>query len=263
MFRRFRILLLLLVLLVVAVGAWRAKVRVTSWETPIVAAVYPIAADATPETAAFIQNLKPGEFAAIEQWLKAETERYGHRLHAPLRILLAPQVKVLPPRTPQEGGVLKAILWSLEMRWWAFRHDDLGAGHTIRNPHLRLFLLYHAATPGKVLPHSTGLKEGQIGLVHVFAAPEQTAQNAVVVAHELLHTLGATDKYDLRTLQPLYPEGYAEPERQPPLPQHLAEIMAGRIPLRPDQAEMPGSLDATRIGRATAIEIGLLKVGGR
>jgi hypothetical protein len=28
----------------------------------------------------------------------------------------------------------------------------------------------------------------------------------VVIAHEILHTLGATDKYDLVTLAPLLPE---------------------------------------------------------
>jgi len=34
-----------------------------------------------------------------------------------------------------------------------------------------------------------------------------------VIAHELLYTLNATDKYDLNTGLPIFPNGYAEPER--------------------------------------------------
>ena len=81
-------------------------------------------------------------------------------------------------------------------------------------------------------------------------------QNNMVMLHELLHTLGATDKYDLRTDQPLYPDGYAQPELQPRLPQKKAEIMAGRIPLSEHHAEMPERLADVVIGPKTAREIG-------
>ena len=40
-----------------------------------------------------------------------------------------------------------------------------------------------------------------------------TEENNVIVAHEILHTFGATDKYDPATTQPRYPDGYAEPGR--------------------------------------------------
>ena len=53
----------------------------------------------------------------------------------------------------------------------------------------------------------------------------------MVIAHELLHTLGATDKYDLRTNQPAHPDGFAEPDREPLYPQSFAELMGGRIPV--------------------------------
>ena len=77
----------------------------------------------------------------------------------------------------------------------------------------------------------------------------------MVITHELLHTLGATDKYDLATNQPLYPEGYAEPDQQPLFPQEKAEIMAGRIPLSETKAAMPEGLTHTLIGEKTAREI--------
>ena len=83
-----------------------------------------------------------------------------------------------------------------------------------------------------------------IGLVNAFAMDEMAGSNNVVITHELLHTLGATDKYDLATNMPRFPDGYAEPQRNPRLPQEVAEIMAGRIPKSATQADIPESLDA-------------------
>ena len=72
----------------------------------------------------------------------------------------------------------------------------------------------------------------------------------------LLHTIGATDKYSFSTLQPDYPIGYVEPERQPLHPQRFTEIMAGRRAVSESQAEMPASLRNVRLGAVTAREIG-------
>ena len=80
-------------------------------------------------------------------------------------------------------------------------------------------------------------------------------QNNIVIAHEFLHTLGATDKYDFANNQPVFPDGYAEPQRVPLLPQSYAEIMAGRPPLTHTEAEIPASLNRVLIGEQTAREI--------
>jgi hypothetical protein len=56
---------------------------------------------------------------------------------------------------------------------------------------------------------------------------------------------------------PIYPAGYAEPDKNPRLPQSKAEIMGGRIALDDQSAEIPASLAETLIGNATAKEIGL------
>ena len=52
--------------------------------------------------------------------------------------------------------------------------------------------------------------------------------NDMVMAHELLHTLGATDKYDPASDAPRFPEGYGDPRQVPLYPQQFAELMAGR-----------------------------------
>jgi hypothetical protein len=80
-------------------------------------------------------------------------------------------------------------------------------------------------------------------------------QNNVIITHEFLHTLGATDKYDPATNQPLYPDGYAVPDLQPLVPQRYAEIMAGRTPVSQTDATIPESLNDVIIGSLTAKEI--------
>ena len=93
----------------------------------------------------------------------------------------------------------------------------------------------------------------------MFGDSAYSKQNLVILAHELLHTLNATDKYDFATNMPSYPDGFAEPDKTPRYPQDFAELMGGRTPISEQQAEIPKSLKQTLIGAKTAREIGWLK----
>lgn len=101
-----------------------------------------------------------------------------------------------------------------------------------------------------------GSAKGRIGSVNLFASSRQSDQNKIVLVHELLHTFGASDKYDLATGQPIYPVGYANPNQQPLFPQTKAELMAGHIPVSQSTSKMPESLNQTLINEITAIELG-------
>jgi len=116
-------------------------------------------------------------------------------------------------------------------------------------------VLYNDPQLNPRVAHSLGLKKGLLGVVHGFAAQAQEGGNNVVIAHELLHTVGASDKYDLQTNLPLFPIGYAEPDKQPLLPQEFAEIMAGRLQLAPGVMRQADSLSEVMIGEYTAREI--------
>ena len=119
-----------------------------------------------------------------------------------------------------------------------------------------MFALYHPLDGGTAAPDSTGLQKGLVAVSHLYADGEASGSNSVVLAHELLHTLGATDKYDLRTGQPLAPDGLGEPDRAPTYPQDTGEIMAGRIATSASEAVIPDSLSSLTVGPVTAREIG-------
>lgn len=253
MFRKFRILILTIILATVALGSWRANARLSEWKNSVHVALYPIAADDAPATREFVAQIDPADYEDLGSWLQEESDRYGRTLLQPVAVHLAPPLSEIPPLPPAPGKLLDTAWWSLQLRWWASRHDAIDGP----KPQIRLFVLYHDPARSDRLPHSTGLEKGQIGLIHVFAARGQRRQNLVVIAHELLHTFGATDKYDLATLQPVFPAGYAEPDKTPRLPQSFAEIMAGRTPIDEGRAEIPARLADTLIGPETAREIGL------
>lgn len=257
MFKKFRILILLIVLVSVALTTWRANTRLTEWKNSVHVAIYPIAADDTPATQRYISQLTLDDFSEISGWAQEESDRYGLTVLQPVVIHLAPATTKLPPLPPGPGKTFDTLLWSLNFRWWAMNNDKVDGP----KPNVRLFVLFHDPERTATVPHSTGLSKGQLGLIHAFASRKQRKQNLVVIAHEMLHTFGATDKYDLGTLQPIYPSGYAEPDKAPRLPQRFAEIMGGRIPISEQQADIPGGLSATLIGPETAREIGM--IGGK
>lgn len=253
MWRSIRIAVLSLVLAVVAGGAWLDQHRTTSWEHTVWVGAFPVNADGSDVTAAYISGLSATDVQPISDFVAREAHRYGIDLDEPVNIHLYPSPAQPPPALKPGANLLVRVVWSLRLR--RYRSQVLG-GIERGRPKIVLFLLYHDPARGAVLPHSLGLQRGLLGVVHLFATPAQAAQNAVVTTHELLHTFGATDKYDFSTDAPRYPQGYAEPEREPRYPQRYAEIMAGRVPLAPDRQVMPDDLSQTVVGPATAREIG-------
>jgi hypothetical protein len=164
-------------------------------------------------------------------------------------MVLYPQVTELPPRLEPGTGVAGRIWWSLKLRYYTWRQ----AGETPAD--IRVFVLYHDPDRTTAMPHSLGLQSGLLGVVYAFADETLDEPNNVVIAHEILHTVGATDKYDPATNLPVFPQGYGEPEAEPRFPQATAEIMAGRIAISPDEAEIPEGLADVIVGPETAGEI--------
>lgn len=222
-----------------------------NWNQPLSAVIYPINADGNSSTNKFIAGLNDKIFSPINKWGKHEAARYDLDLPTPFNVTLGEQLHELPPAWPENQNALTVLLWGLRFRWWAYQntpdnHNDI--------TQVRLFVIYHEATEGKVLTHSLGMQKGLMGLVHVFADRRNNSQNNIVITHELLHTVGAKDKYSPDG-QPVYPEGYVNSKRKPLHPQRYAEVMAGRIPLSSDDFKMAESLKSVQINSHTAKEI--------
>lgn len=252
MFRKIRIAVLLLVLVWVAVDVLADRLNTTDWKQTLWVGVYPINADGSARTERYIEGLGHDDFVAIENWMQLEGARYGLASGKPVQFQLGGALHESPPMPPRAGGWFDTTRWSLDLQNWADDHDVLPSG---LKPDIRLFLLYYDPQTHPRLPHSLGLQKGLVGIVHLFADRRQAGGNRFVIAHEMLHTLGATDKYDPKTNQPLHPDGYAAPFALPLFPQKLAEIMGGRIPASETVSETPADIDTARVGPVTAAEI--------
>jgi hypothetical protein len=256
MFKAIRITVLLLVLFFVSVSTWLTQARSTDWSDSLWVKIYPINADGSSDVDRYVASLTARDFTSIEAFVAREIEKYGRTVERPVRMELGQPIGSQPPSLANSTSVPRIMLWSLRMRWWASRitrdQDDPA-------PHVRIFVRYYSPRDGVMLENSVGMQKGMVGVVNAFAHRRNTETNNVVIAHEFLHTLGATDKYEPASAQPIFPSGYAEPERKPLLPQRYAEIMGGRIAQSEGDAMMPKSLRYVVIGPETAKEIRLAK----
>jgi hypothetical protein len=243
---------LLLVLVGVAAHTWLDRTLTTSWKAPLWVGVFPLNGDGSAVAQRYIESLTPRDFADIETFFQREAPRYGRTLAQPVHIELYPQSNRLPPTLAPGSGPIGTAWWSLKLRWFAAHAENVPGKAP---PQVRLFVLYFDPAGLHEIPDSHGMQKGLVGVVYAFADTAMAGSNAVVIAHELLHTLGATDKYEAGTGAPSFPAGFADPRQQPLYPQARTEIMAGRRALSASESEMPRSLREVVVGPATATEI--------
>ena len=239
----------------VAVGSWLSKSRSTDWDKSLNVIVYAINADGSATSQKHINKLESNSFIDIEAFFEKEAKKYNLELKKPVDVSYAGELKEKPPLPPRGGSQLSIMLWSLKLRYWAWEIDNYPYPEDVQ-----IFVLYFDPEKTKTVAHSLGLQKGLIGIVNAFASKEMKKANHVIIAHELLHTVGAIDKYDPKTNKPLYPIGYAFPEQSPLHPQKKAEIMAGRIAITENKAKQPEKLNQVVLGEWTAIEINWLKI---
>ena len=255
-FKNFRILILIILLGAVLLYTQDQRLVTQGWYKPLEIVIFPINADESASTDNYIKKLSTKNFAGIDNFLKRESKRFDVVSSTPTSTTLGPTVKSSPPKAPGvNANPLAIAFWSIKLRWWAMQNtpDDKSNKHRVR-----IFVLYHEDRPQQKLEHSLGIQKGLLGIVHAFASKSQAKQNNIVIAHELLHTVGATDKYDSNG-NPIPPDGLGEPHRNPLYPQRRAEIMAGTIAENEELSRMASSLKVCVIGGKTAKEIGWIR----
>ncbi len=234
-----------------ALRTWQDRYLSTRWHAPLYVAIYPIAADDSAVTRAYLDALDAERFKPIDRFFARAAEPYHLDAGEPVKSRLRVELRAKPPQRPPAAGILETALWSLRLRYWAWRNS----GDVHEPEDIRIFVLYHDPALTPTVPHSLGLTKGLIGVVYAFATPEMNGENNVVIAHELLHTVGATDKYSLINDEPRFPDGFGDPLQAPLYPQLTAELMAGRRMLAPNRWQQATDLDEVVIGPLTALEI--------
>jgi hypothetical protein len=252
--RYIRYLILLLILFAVAAHEVIVNAKISGWEKTLNVRLFVVNGDGRRATSKYIDSLQPENFSAVERFVNQGAKGYGITIKA-VNVSYAGELQSIPPQVPVENTALHNILWSLHFRGWALYQSYRARKGSAD---INLFISYYDTATTQALRHSVGLKGGLIALINGFADKQYQGSNNFVVAHELMHTLGATDKYN-ESNQPVHPGGFAAPFQEPLFPQRQAEIMGGRIPLSATQAIIPDNLDQAVVGAFTAAELNWYK----
>lgn len=214
--------------------------------------MHPINMDGQAETQKYIDKLTQKDFNEIGAFVLKNSAQFRSK---PIKMeyVLSSQVKSNPVLPTEEvaNSMWRTIVWSLQFRFFGvknFRTDDLGADTV-------MYLGYFNPKDRKTeLDRSTALERGRIAVVNLYA--QDIRANNPIILHESLHTFGAEDFYDLFNGSPIYPIGYAEPNKKPLYPQKKAEVMGAYIPVNAVDFTIPESLDEVVFSKNTAQALG-------
>lgn len=255
-FFKVRVTFLLLVLAGVvswAVNDWYQRRARKYWEAPLTVALVLVEREQVPE--ATLRKLESRVFD-LERRLRQEFERHTGRALDPFSIVVKGPVQAThdPPRVGDQD-LLGLARHALAVWRWT-RALDEAAEVEWRGYDARIYLVMR---PAKA--HEPAFVEGEsedggrIGFASADIDDSMLDFALFVSAHELFHTLGASDKYDAAG-RAAFPDGLADPEQVPLYPQPGAELMARNLALSPTSERPPESLAELWVGPKTARELG-------
>ena len=191
----------------------------------------------------------------LERRLASEYKRHTDRDFSPFSFAIKGPIRDKQPPPSVEPGALALLRFTYALWSWT---EEIDARAQIQRGDYdaRIYLVMKPGAPGSVVfAEGEGEYGGRVGVAQVDVARDSIDFPLFVAAHELMHTLGASDKYD-SSGNAIYPDGFAEPYHAPLYPQRGAEIMARDLPLSPTSARPPDTLDELFVGNTTAAEIG-------
>ena len=255
-FYRIRVSVLLAILGVVilyAIANVRSRRARNDWTRPLNVAI--VLVRDGPVDASAIEGVR-ARVSALDEQLTSELHRYRATPARAFQFVVRGPVD-LPAALPRPAGDgvidLGKHAWALSR--WVGRVDDAAA---IRGDayDARVYVVVRPATDEKLrFVEGASQQGGRVGTLEVDLDSSMVDYALFVTAHELLHTLGALDKYDA-TGATTIPDGLAEPSASPLLPQRYAEVMSRGRAIAPGRDEAPESLSLLRVNAITAREIG-------
>jgi len=253
---RVRIAILMSLLAATVLYAWhdvRARHERTQWQRPVNVSVALVQLGPVDQKAL---NALNGRFHALEARLAAEYHRYGGHLEHPVTFTLFGPVSADRGAPPDpDSDVFSLARHAYEL--WRWTHAIDAASKLAPGAFDSRIYLVMRAPQQQDIAWVEGSSElgGRVGVARVELDTASVDLSLFVTAHEFLHTLGASDKYD-STGHALIPDGLVEPDRVPRFPQRYVEVMARNRVVAPGVEDTPDSLDQLGVGSATAREIG-------
>lgn len=254
--KRTRVTVLLVILAAVLLWAWRdvrSRRARNAWTGPLSVAIVLVRLGPLDDDA--VRGF--GErVTALEDRLTAERRRYAPGAARPFEFTFyGPVDSHEPPPVTEGDGWIAAAEESWALWRWTSKLDavaSLDAGSFDS----RIYVAAKApVSEERAVVEGESEEGGRIGAVEVELDASMVDLALFVAAHELFHTLGASDQYDA-TGHTLIPGGLADPAREPPLPQAFAEVMARNRPVAPGIEVPPETLDELAVGPETARAIG-------
>ena len=249
-----RVTALLSVLAIVALYAWRDTVRRherNEWKRTLDIALV-VVRDGTVSGSAV--SALTAQTHELEAALAREFARYRREPPRPFSFTwYGPAELRKPLPTPPDDGIWAAAKYAWSLR--SFTADvDTQANVPSRGFDSRVYVVVRPPSRSGFVE---GMSEhgGRVGVALAELDESTVALTLFVTAHELFHTLGATDRYDAEG-RTVFPDGLAEPDKQPLFPQRYAELMARNRPLDAGREVPPESLDELFVGKKTAVEVG-------
>lgn len=258
MFFRARLTILLTILVAVILWAWRdvrSRRERNDWDRPLSVAI--VLVRRGPLDSEAVEAFR-ARIPALEARLVDECHRYRPATVHPFVFTFFGPIDA-PENLPQMTG--SGLFASARESWALWRWTSLAdreAGLDASHYDSRVYVVARSPlNTEREMVEGESEEGGRVGTVEVELDASMADFALFVTTHELLHTLGASDKYDA-TGKTLIPSGLAEPDRAPVFPQRLAEVMARNRPVDAATERPPTSLDELGVGPVTATEIGWL-----
>ncbi len=255
-YARLTFLLALLALVVIyAIHDVRSRHARKAWDHTLAIAIVVIRNGAVDdESISALRDRTP----ALASRLESELHRYAPAAKAPFVFTVFGAIDGMRPAPAVDGDGLFALAshaWDLH-RWTS--DVDARVNLVAGAYDSRIYVTAEPPTSKKHMIEGASEQGGRVGVVTVDLDALTVDYALSVIAHELFHTLDATDKYD-EGGHTRVPDGLAEPDVAPRFPQRLVEVMAQGRPTSPTEEKTLDAIDELGVGPATAREVGWIK----
>jgi len=255
-FRRLRIAVLLAILAAVLLWAYndvsRRRAR-NDWRRTLSVAV--VILYRGPVEAEALESLRAGT-RTLQDRLAEELARYQPRSARPFALqAVGPFAVSADPPVPAGSALPDLARYSLNL-WRYLRRVNSMAGPPATSADMTVYVITRVpSSEERTQVEGMGEQGGKVGIVRVELDAKMVDFALFVTAHELMHTLGASEKYDAAG-RTLIPAGLADPLLSPLYPQKCADVMARNVVIGPNEERPPDSLEELCVGPITAREIG-------